>query len=773
MAWLERLTDALRRHWLPVLVFVAGLACSAYAYLDLSRRSEASQLGAMQESARDYEMLLRHRLDQYAAASRSLAAFFSASNDIQPEEFDNYIQASRMFGQLQGLSSFGYLPRVPAQQAARFEAEAGRHFPGFRIHHRRAGADAYYPLLYAQHGTIPARADLLRGFDMSAIPDRWAAMQEASARDEPVATRVHPALLDPQRHPTVLILSPVRQPRGAGARRRANPEAFIFAAIYVDRLFLGFDQGRMARYFDLEVFEDAVAPANIVFAADKAPHALERVSAHALVHKAEARFANRKWLIHFFVKKSSLAAGRGQQGILAFSIGLLLTVIASYGTAAWPRFIARRRAVADFGERFADFFDNHPIAVYALDPQRRFTQVNRQMAHELGLSREALLGTTDERFIAGDKRDDAARHFEEVIAGNPVAYATEIVAADGRRSDLSLVMIPMVAGDQVSQVLVFAENVTERKKAEKALYESRQMLQVILDNIPQSVFWKDLDSRFRGGNRALLEETGLQSVDQLIGKTDAELRWNDQAEHFRQVDLEVMQSGEPRMRMQGKDVRRDGSECWIETSKIPLRDASGKVVGVLAVTEDITARKYMEEELFRRANFDSLTGLPNRSYFQSQLEEAVKRAQRREGLAVMYFDIDRFKQINDNHGHDAGDQVIRTFAQRVRAAVRESDFVARVGGDEFVLVAEGLGGAGDAALIAQKLVEAMAPAFDAGATSLAVSTSIGVAVFQAGMTAETLVKAADQAMYAAKRAGRNCYRLAGISEPPQRRAAPA
>lgn len=763
MAWFVQLGNALGRHWRSALVFAVGLGCSLYAYVDLTRRSEAAQFAALQESAKDYELLLRHQLDQYAGASRALGAFFSASSEIRPEEFDAYIQASRMFQQFQGISSFGYMPKVPAQQVARFEAEAARDFPGFRIRERRPGADAYYPLLYARHGTDPGRADRLRGIDFSAIPDRWAAMQEAAARDEPVATRVHTALHDPQRRQAVLIYSPVRQPRKAdraASGGRGEPDGFIFTALYVERVFMSFDRGRLAQQFDLEVYEDQVAPGNIVFDADRRPHALEARPRHRLAHRAEARFANRKWLVYFFVKEGALAPANADRAALALAIGLLLTVIASYAAAAWPRYMSRRQAMAEFGERFADFFDNHPFAVYALDRQRRFIQVNRQMARELGVIREDLLGTTDERFIAEDRRVAAARHFDEVAAGNAVAYTTEIRAVDGRSADLSLVMIPMGGGDQASHVLVFAENVTERRKAEKALYESRQMLQVILDNIPQSVFWKDVDSRYQGGNRALLEEAGLQSVDQLIGKTDAELRWKDLAEHFRKVDLEVMRSGVPRLRMQGRDVRRDGSECWVETSKMPLRDATGKVVGVLAVAEDITARKYMEEELFRRANFDSLTGLPNRGYFQSQLDEAIKRAHRREGLALMYFDIDRFKQINDSYGHDTGDQVIRMFAHRVRAVVRECDVVARLGGDEFVLLAEGLGGAEDAALIAQKLVDAMGPPFDIGGASLEVSTSIGVVIYRPDMSAHALLTAADQAMYEAKRAGRNCFRQA-------------
>jgi diguanylate cyclase (GGDEF)-like protein len=126
----------------------------------------------------------------------------------------------------------------------------------------------------------------------------------------------------------------------------------------------------------------------------------------------------------------------------------------------------------------------------------------------------------------------------------------------------------------------------------------------------------------------------------------------------------------------------------------------------------------------------------------------------------MYFDIDRFKQINDTFGHDAGDEVIRTFAARVRAALRESDFMARLGGDEFVLIVEGADGRGGAEAVAAKLIAAMAPAFTIGARAHQVTTSIGIALLGRGMTADQLVKCADDAMYEAKRAGRNCFRHA-------------
>jgi diguanylate cyclase (GGDEF)-like protein/PAS domain S-box-containing protein len=751
MAWLWKRTEKTGGgHALPLAVCALGLILSICAYVERAQRSETAQLQQLQASARNYESLLQHRLDQYVGATRALGAFFSASNEVAPEEFDHYLKFSGGFERLPGISSFGYLPMVPAAQAARFEAEAGRRWPGYRIVQRHPGADAYFPLLYGQYRADPLRAGQLRGIDFSATPERREAMREAEARDEPVATRLHGGLRDPDRHAVVLIFSPVRKARQAGL------DGFIFSALYVDRLFLNIDGGLLARQFDLEVFQDKVAPENVVFDGDKRP---DGAPARMLAHRAQVRFAHRTWLVHFYAKQASLEPGAGYAGALALALGLLLTLIATYAAAAWPRRLSRKRAVLGFQEQFAGF-DNHPFAVYALDPERRFIQVNRQMAKELGVSREALLGTSDERFIAADQRAAAAVHFKEVLAGNAVAYTTQIAAANGRSSDLSVVLIPMNSGDAVSHVLGFAENITDRKNADSALYESRQMLQLILDNIPQSVFWKDIDSVYTGGNRTFLDEAGLPGLDQLVGKTDAHLRWKDVAELYRQVDLDVMDSGVARMRMQAADVRRDGTECWIETSKIPLKDGKGKVVGVLAVTEDITARKYMEQELFRRANFDSLTGLPNREYFHSRLDEAVKRALRRNGLALMYFDIDRFKQINDTYGHDGGDKIIRMFTQRIRSVMRESDFMARVGGDEFVLITEGLSGQNDAALIAQKLVEAMAPPFNLVGTTLQVTSSIGVAYFEPGMTPELLVKAADQAMYDAKRAGRNCFRQA-------------
>ncbi|QBE63173.1 sensor domain-containing diguanylate cyclase [Pseudoduganella lutea] len=757
----HQIRKALAARALPAGVFAAGLVLSGYAGVASVEHAGRARLVEQQDAVEDYLYLLRHRLDLYVGASRDLAALFSASNAIEAEEFSGFVDASGALDRLDGLRAFGYVPRVPAGEAAGFEAQAQRRFPGYRIVERRSGAQDFYPLLYGRHAFDTTRMDALRGLDFSSFPKRWTAMQEAARLGEPVATGRMPAMFDPRPEPVIQLLTPVRMPgSGAPATRQPELKGYVFTTLYLQSLFIGFDNGRMARQFDLVAYDGAATPGHILFDANDIFAATSALRRGPFVQQAKVRFANRTWLIHFHARPGPADALPLRAGAQAVSIGIVLSLLAAWAIAAWPRYRARRRAMHDFSERFASFFEQHPFAVYAIDRQRRFRHANHQMLKELGVERHALLGTRADTYVGIEDRVEVGRHLDEALAGQVVAYTTRIADAAGRMVDMSIVLIPMSTGDDVTHVLGFAENITGRKEAERALYASRQMLQLILDNIPQSVFWKNAASVYEGGNRALLADAGLDSEAELIGKTDFDLHWRDQAPHYHQVDAEVMRSGLARMRMQALDRSIDGTERWFETSKIPLKDGAGNVTGVLAVTEDITARKYMEQELFRRAHHDALTGLPNRGFFNGHLEQAVARAQRHGALALMYFDIDRFKAINDTHGHDVGDDVIRMFAGRVRAVVREADFVARLGGDEFVLVAEGLQEAQAATLIAHKIIAAMAPPFQLGTVTLPVTTSIGIASFESGMTSRTLIRAADQAMYDAKRSGRNCFRLA-------------
>jgi diguanylate cyclase (GGDEF)-like protein len=204
----------------------------------------------------------------------------------------------------------------------------------------------------------------------------------------------------------------------------------------------------------------------------------------------------------------------------------------------------------------------------------------------------------------------------------------------------------------------------------------------------------------------------------------------------------------------------DGTPRWVETSKVPLRDFSGAVIGVLGTYQDITARKHAERELERQANYDALTGLPNRNLLTERIAHEIAAAKRAQGIfAVAVVDLDNFKLANDGHGHAFGDRLLVEAAARLQATVRSDDTVARYGGDEFVLL---LSCRGDErfAVVLERVRAAFSMPIVIDRTEVFVTCSIGASTFpQDGLDAATLLSHADTAMYRAKEGGRNRFEV--------------
>lgn len=200
---------------------------------------------------------------------------------------------------------------------------------------------------------------------------------------------------------------------------------------------------------------------------------------------------------------------------------------------------------------------------------------------------------------------------------------------------------------------------------------------------------------------------------------------------------------------------KQGGSIWVEVSMSALRKSDGEFVGLLGVARDISERRASEERMRHMAQHDTLTGLPNRALFSDRLQQALAAA-RRDGtrMAVLFLDLDRFKPINDQYGHAVGDDLLRQAAARLSDALRASDTVARVGGDEFVALLRHVASAEGALQVATKLTQSLCAPFDSGGRELSVSVSVGVALFpEHGEDEQSLCHAADQAMYRAKQAG--------------------
>ena len=188
------------------------------------------------------------------------------------------------------------------------------------------------------------------------------------------------------------------------------------------------------------------------------------------------------------------------------------------------------------------------------------------------------------------------------------------------------------------------------------------------------------------------------------------------------------------------------------------RDPAGRAIRLAGTYADINERKIAEGRLRRLAEFDTLTGLPNRALFSDRLQQAMARAARGKLMALLFLDIDHFKTINDTLGHAAGDELLKTFAARMQGTVRESDTVARLAGDEFTIILEGVRDVDDAKMLAGKLVVALRQPIELAGRKVEVTASIGVSLNVAGESDDAaLLRRADAALYEAKRRGRNGY----------------
>jgi diguanylate cyclase (GGDEF)-like protein/PAS domain S-box-containing protein len=294
-------------------------------------------------------------------------------------------------------------------------------------------------------------------------------------------------------------------------------------------------------------------------------------------------------------------------------------------------------------------------------------------------------------------------------------------------------------------------DVTERKHAEETLRQQSAAMTASMDGIGI------LDARldFIYVNDALAKLFGYPDPQQLIGRSICDLyEPPEQVRVITTVVPLVKQSG--RWRGEATGLHHDGSTFPLEIS---LTATEGG--GMVCVVRDITERTYAEEQIKHLAYHDALTTLPNRLLFKDRVTVAISRAQRHSArVAVLFLDLDRFKVINDSLGHSIGDQLLQSVAARVESCLRDSDTVARIGGDEFTLLLPDLVHAEDAALVAQKILEAVRYPFSIEGREFYITTSIGISVFpEDGPDAETLIKSADTAMYQAKEQGRDNYQL--------------
>src|SRR6202521_5577 len=307
-------------------------------------------------------------------------------------------------------------------------------------------------------------------------------------------------------------------------------------------------------------------------------------------------------------------------------------------------------------------------------------------------------------------------------------------------------------------------NAIERKAVEDALFVEKERAVVTLNSIGDAVLCTDVSGNITYLNLVAETMTGWRR-DEAIGRPLAEV--------FKIVDGETRMTARDPMEMAVDEnrtvgltvncvlVRRDGFESGIEDSAAPIHDRAGRVIGAVIVFHDVSAARAMSVQMTHLAQHDILTDLPNRMMLDEHISHSISLALRHHRhIAVLFLDLDRFKDINDSRGHVTGDKLLQSVSKRLLGSVRASDVVSRRGGDEFVVLLSEIAHPNDAGTSAQKILCSLGLPHSIEGNDFHVDCSIGISIYpKDGENAETLIKNADAAMYCAKEKGLNNFRF--------------
>ncbi|AWI75737.1 GGDEF domain-containing protein [Parazoarcus communis] len=403
---------------------------------------------------------------------------------------------------------------------------------------------------------------------------------------------------------------------------------------------------------------------------------------------------------------------------------------------------------------------NELSGVYVIQGDR-FIFVNQRLADLFGYTPEVLCaGMGPTQLIAPAYQPLAKREIDRRLSGEVKSsfFNFEGVRSDGSRLDVEVFGVATTFSGKPAIIGILLD-VSERCKAERAVADQLRFIEQLVDTIPSPVFFKDESGRYLGCNAAFEDYLG-QTRDQIIGRSVYDISPKDLADRYFAADEALFRQG-GKQTYEASIAYADGTRHDVVFNKATFNNARGELGGLVGVMLDISERKRMEQAVWHEANYDALTGLPNRRLFHDRLREEVKRSQRGGGrFAQLFIDLDRFKEVNDTLGHDLGDKLLVEAAARISKSVRTSDTVSRLGGDEFVVIAPGIADKNAAGAIAQHIIEQMQMPFDLDGKLAYVSASIGIAFYPDDSTEmDTLLGYADQAMYAAKAQGRNgfCY----------------
>ncbi len=396
--------------------------------------------------------------------------------------------------------------------------------------------------------------------------------------------------------------------------------------------------------------------------------------------------------------------------------------------------------------------DGFPYMAWLKDKVGRYLAVNEHFAKAISKSKKEIMGKTDldiypekdaKRFIKDDleiMKQKKPKTFKEL------AYIGNLLKLHETRKSPVLNEKGVVIG-----ITGYARDIS---KMQKSLFDSKKQADLfysIVDNIPSMLFVKDAEElKFKMVNKATEELLGL-SRKEMIGKTDYDIFPKEQADFFIKKDRETLCS-EGFILIEEEKITSNNKKIILSTKKIPIVDKKSNPIYLLGISEDITEKRRLEKVIQKLAYFDKLTGFPNRNLFKERFIIVAEHARRHnKKMMVVMLDFDKFKVVNDEYGHEIGDKLLKSFANKLKKLLRKADTVSRFGGDEFVMVLGDFSNTKNMEKSAKKILGVFKQPFKIGRLKISINGSMGISVFpDDSLNQSELIKFADFAMYEAK-----------------------
>lgn len=417
----------------------------------------------------------------------------------------------------------------------------------------------------------------------------------------------------------------------------------------------------------------------------------------------------------------------------------------------------KTRALSESEQKFRITFAEAPVGIAHVSLDGQLILVNDSLAKMLGYSSEEMINL-DFRVLCDSYWSSHQEHLSAMAAGASTHYEYDLPLnhKQGRKVWAHAIIAPLLEADgQIKYFIHVIENINERKATEEKL----QLAATVFNNSAEAIIITDANGDILSVNRAFTAITGFTG-EEAVGQNPRILSAKTHDPKFyEEMWAAVKTAGSWQGEVWNRRKSGEIYPTWLTLSSV--RNSSGEITNYVGISQDITVRKEAEQRLAYLANHDALTGLPNRILFNDRLNHALAHGRRyKKGLAILFLDLDRFKVINDTLGHDVGDMLLQSVAQRVGKSLRNSDTVARWGGDEFTILVDELNSPQDAAAVARRVLEVLTEPFMLSGHEIFVTGSIGITLFpKDGEDAQTLLSNADAAMYRAKEKGKNGYQF--------------